>query len=109
MAELGRTPEEAVVSRILHLNAVVTGVAAGVLAGAGMFVATNWLIFKGGERIGPHLALLGQFFIGYTVTFTGSLLGFGYGFVCGFLVGFFIASVHNWFADLRHRGPKAHA
>ena len=30
-----------------------------------MFVAADWLILKGGEPVGPHLALLDQFFIGY--------------------------------------------
>ena len=55
-------------------------------AGLGVFVATNWLISEGGPVVGPHLALLGQFFIGYRVTFVGSLVGFLWAFAVGFLV-----------------------
>jgi len=53
--------------------------------------------------VGPHLALLGQFFIGYRVTFVGSLLGFAYGFVLGFAVAYGVARVYNWLADARER------
>ena len=98
-----RSPEEAILTRALRLNAWVTGMAMGVLAGFAIFVATNWLILKGGESVGPHLALLGQFFIGYKVTFLGSVIGLGYGFVSGFVVGFMLAVLHNRFADLRQR------
>ena len=93
--EPGRSPEDALQTRVLRLNAMVTGVALGVLVGLGLFVATNWLILKGGEKVGPHLGLLGQFFVGYKVTFLGSVIGLGYGFVCGFVVGFLIAAMHN--------------
>lgn len=101
--EARRPPEEAILTRALRLNAWVTGTAMGLLAGLAIFVATNWLILKGGEQVGPHLVLLGQFFVGYSVTFVGSLIGLAYGLVCGFLVGFFVAAMHNRFSDLRHR------
>lgn len=87
--------EEIVLTRLLRLNAIIQGVALGVLLGLAIFIATNWLILKGGPPVGPHLSLLGQFFIGYRVTFLGSLVGFGYGFVCGFLAGSFLATVYN--------------
>src|SRR5574342_541774 len=94
--------EHLVLTRVMRLNAVVHGLVAGALVGLGLFVATNWLLLKGGEVVGPHLSLLGQFFIGYKVTFLGSLIGFGYGFVSGFVIGYFIAATYNWLADLRH-------
>ena len=93
--------EQIVLLRVLRLNAVVHGVVAGLLVGLGIFIATNWLVIKGGETVGPHLALLGQFFIGYQVTFVGSLIGFGYGFISGFLIGYFIAAMYNRMADFR--------
>ena len=101
--EPGRSPEDTLRTRVLRLNAMMTAVALGVLVGLGLFVATNWLILKGGESVGPHLALLGQFFIGYKVTFLGSVIGLGYGFLSGFVVGFMLAVLHNRFADLRQR------
>ena len=60
-----------------------------------VFAATNFLIFKGGEEIGPNLALLGQFFIGYEVSFSGSLIGFVYGLITGFVIGWLIAAIRN--------------
>ena len=66
--------------RLMRLNALFTGLAAGILLGTGLFVATNWLVVKGGPVVGPHLRLLGEFFIGYDVSFVGSLIGFAYAF-----------------------------
>jgi hypothetical protein len=95
MAQKEAWPEDVVLTRLLRLNAVFTGLVTGILAGLGVFGATNWLILKGGPVVGPHLALLGQFFIGYRVTFVGSLIGFGYALVCGFVMGFAVAWIHN--------------
>jgi hypothetical protein len=93
--------EQIVLLRIMRLNAMVHGIVAGLVVGLGIFVATNWLILKGGEVVGPHLALLGQFFIGYQVTFVGSLFGFAYGFLSGFVIGYFVATTYNWLVDWR--------
>jgi len=71
------------------------------LLGLAIFVATNWLVLKGGKIVGPHLVLLSQYFIGYRVTFVGSLIGLGYGFALGFLAGYFMAQTYNWLVDLR--------
>jgi hypothetical protein len=108
MAENEKTLEKMVLTRVMRLNATVHGIVTGTVAGAAIFIATNWLIFKGGPVgpdgeviIGPHLALLGQFFIGYRVTFVGSLIGVAYGFVSGFVVGYFVSRTYNWVADLR--------
>lgn len=90
-------------TRVLRLNARIQGVVVGLLAGLALFAATNWLVLKGGAVVGPHLSLLGQYFIGYRVTFVGSLIGFAYAFVSGFVVGYGFASLYNFFADL-HQG-----
>lgn len=90
-----------VVTRLLRLNATINGVVAGALCGLAIFLATNWLILKGGPVVGPHLALLGHFFVGYQVTFVGSLIGFGYGFVVGFAVGWSVSWLYNRLLDLR--------
>ena len=111
-----KTPnlEDVVVARLLRLDAVMQGVVTGVIAGFALFVATNWLVVQGGTVgphgeivVGPHLSLLGQFFIGYRVSFVGSLIGFAYAAVCGFVVGYCVASMYNWFVRLReHRFQK---
>ena len=74
------TQDEKLFSGVLLLNAKVLGLTLGLILGLGIFVATNWLVIKGGERVGPHLILLSQYFIGYKVTFAGSLIGAVYGF-----------------------------
>ena len=71
------------------------GVACGAVLGLAILAATLILILKGGSEVGPTLALLGQFFPGYTVTLAGSLIGLAYGFVTGFVLGWFFAFLHN--------------
>jgi formate hydrogenlyase subunit 3/multisubunit Na+/H+ antiporter MnhD subunit len=100
-------PESVIRIRVRRLSAVASGLVAGVLGGAGLFVATLWLVLKGGHPVGPHLALLGQFFVGYRVTPLGSLIGLAYGFVTGFAVFFCGAALYNWIADRRQpRGGR---
>lgn len=90
--------------RILRLEAVVQGVAWGLVAGLALFAATNFLVLKGGPVVGPHLSLLRQFFIGYEVTFVGSLIGFAYAFACGFLAGYLVSRVYNRVVRRRSNG-----
>ena len=80
---------------VLRLNANILGIVLGIIFGLGIFVATNFLILKGGAVVGPHLALLGNFFLGYRVTFLGSIIGFGYGLLTGYVAGFIIATIYN--------------
>jgi len=61
----------------------------------GLFVATNFLILRGGETVGPHLGLLGVYLPGYSVSFVGSLIGFVYMFVIGYGMGRILGSVYN--------------
>ena len=95
--------EHLVRTRILRLNAMLHGVVTGVIAAVLLFVATNWLVLKGGQVVGPHLALLGQYFPGYRVTFLGSVIGFGYAFIAGFVLGYAVAILYNRVADSRDR------
>jgi hypothetical protein len=84
-----------VTQTLLQLNARAWGIATGLLAGGGLFIATNILVLKGGYPVGPHLSLLSIFFPGYRVTFAGSLVGFVYAFVLGYAVGRIIGTVYN--------------
>lgn len=94
-------PEEKLFSGVLLLNAKVVGLALGVIFGLGIFVATNWLVIKGGSRVGPHLILLSQYFIGYKVTFSGSLIGAAYGFALGTISGALLGWIYNRLATFR--------
>lgn len=98
-------PAQFAATRLMRMNALARGIVTGVLVGIGLFVATNWLVLKGGEQVGPHLALLSQFFPGYSVTFVGSVVGLAYGLVFGFVVGYGFARVYNWIVLKKTRGP----
>ena len=87
--------QESVNLAIMRLNGRAWGIAMGLLLGGGLFVATNFLVLKGGANVGQHLQLLRVFFPGYSVTFGGSLIGFIYAFVLGYALGRLIGSVYN--------------
>ena len=65
--------DEKLMREILRLNENILGIVFGTVGALTIFAATNWLTLKGGETIGPHLQLLSQFFLGYSVSFLGSL------------------------------------
>lgn len=88
-------PDTSIQDRMLALNAQAWGISFGLLAGSGLFLATNFLLIKGGPGVGRHLAMLSAFFPGYRVTFAGSLIGFVYAFVCGWALGRIIGAVYN--------------
>jgi hypothetical protein len=95
------TENEKLLGGILLLNAKALGLVLGLIFGLVIFIATNWLVIKGGQTVGPHLRLLSQYFIGYRVTFWGSLIGFGYGFVLGTLCGSLFGWIYNKIAGIR--------
>jgi hypothetical protein len=104
--------EQLLFRKILRLKMKALGLGLGVLLGAGIFIATNWLVLKGGvassdggAMIGPHMELLSQFFIGYKVSFLGSFIGLAYGFAVGTLGGSLIAIIYNKIVHFRHGAP----
>jgi len=80
---------------ILRLNGRAWGIALGLLMGGGLFLATLFLVLKGGPDVGQHLNLLSVFFPGYQVTFLGSFIGFIYAFVVGYALGRVIGAIYN--------------
>ncbi len=96
-----KTQEEKIFSGSLMLNSKILGLVLGMLFGSVIFVATNWLVIKGGGIVGPHLSLLGQYFIGYRVSFLGSFIGFAYGFALGTLGGALVGWIYNRIAAFR--------
>jgi len=95
---------------ILRLNAKILGLVLGIVMGFIIFIGTNWLLIKGGPTtpdghhiVGPHLQLLSQFFVGYKVSFLGSIIGFFYGFALGTLCGSAIGWIYNKIVDFRTR------
>ena len=87
---------QAALSRIFpKLDRVALGLSVGMAAGLLLFLATLWLVLKGGVVVGPRLRLLNQYFPWYSVTASGSVLGFAYGFAVGFVGGWGFAFLRN--------------
>ena len=77
------------------LDRTASGLATGVMAGGLLCVATLVLVAKGGDVIGPTLGLLNQYFPGYQVTASGSVIGLAYGLTVGYLGGWMFAFLRN--------------
>lgn len=80
---------------LLRLNARAWGISTGLLLGGGLFLATIFLVIRGGPMVGQHLSMLRIFFPGYSVTWLGAFIGFVYAFVIGYGLGRIIGSVYN--------------
>ena len=109
MATVNHTNDEKLFRAVLRLNVKILGLVLGLLFGLAIFIATNWLVIKGGHTtpsgeyvVGPHLQLLSQFFIGYRVSFLGSIIGLFYGFALGTLCGSTIGWIYNKIVDFRN-------
>ena len=98
-----RKEEEIIKHAVLRLNGNVLGLVIGIVCALALFIATNFLVLKGGEIVGPHLRLLDQFYWGYSVTFVGSFIGAAYAFVTGYLCGLFIGWIYNGVLFLKSR------
>ncbi len=89
------SPLEILNEAFAKYDPVALGSALGILFGAVVFLATAGLLIRGGENIGQHLALLGNYFIGYDVTWSGSLVGLLWGAASGYVIGFITAIAIN--------------
>lgn len=79
----------------MKLHNTAFGLASGIVWGLTVFVATAWIMLKGG---GTTLVLLEQFYVGYSVSWPGALIGLVYGFVNGFIWGWLIVWLYNCFS-----------
>lgn len=93
--QLTTEEQQAVRKTIARIHEKGWGIAFGALFAVGLIAATNILILRGGEVVGPHLGLLRWYFPGYSVTFGGSLIGAVYAFVLGYGLGRSVAAVYN--------------
>lgn len=91
--ESSKLPEDAILA-FLPLDKRAFGVAFGLVGGLFVFVATAFaIVVLGGDPTG--LELLGEYFYGYEVSWTGAFIGFFWGFVTAFVFGWFAAFVRN--------------
>ncbi len=86
---------------VARLRAGILAIVFGLVGGAGLFVATAWLLIKGGENVGATLGLLGNYLPGYAVTWPGAVVGLLYGAAIGAAMGWTLARVYNRLARRR--------
>ena len=80
---------------VARMRAGILAIVFAMLCGSGLFVATAWLLIKGGENVGATLGLLGNYLPGYSVTWPGALLGLVYGAAIGGAMGWSLARIYN--------------
>ena len=93
---------EEVSRAIARIQTGVLTVVFAAISGLGLFLLTAWLLLMGGENVGLHLRLLGNYFPGYSVTWPGSVIGFFYGAFVGGIFGWSIGTIYNRVVRLRH-------
>lgn len=84
-------------------DAPALGLAIGTVVGGFLFLATALLLLRGGDYVGTHLSLLGNYFVGYDVTWSGALIGLAEGALGGFLFGYILATLINITIELHKR------
>ncbi len=95
--ETPAVPEKVLIRAFARMDKFAFAVAVGTICGLMVLTATLWIISRGGDVLNSHLRLLGQYFIGYTVTVKGGFIAFGYSFFWGFLFGWLFAYLRNLF------------
>ena len=87
--------ERALVPAFAKVDRFAMGAAVGTVTAAVLFLASLFLVVKGGPHVGRNLRLLGQYLPGYEASVRGALLGIPYGLVVGYLAGWTLAVVRN--------------
>jgi hypothetical protein len=78
-----------------RMDTVALAVAMGTILALVLYLATAVLLIRGGDDVGPHLALLGIYLPGYEVSWVGGLIGAAYFWLIGAVLGFAIAFLWN--------------
>jgi tetrahydromethanopterin S-methyltransferase subunit G len=70
------------------------GIAIGLVLGLAMLLGTWYQLLLGSP--GEIMSKFSNFYIGYTYSWGGAVIGLIWGFVYGFVAGFIIAWVYNF-------------
>ena len=76
------------------IHRLAVGVSAGTVCGLVMLLTTVFQIVIQPQQA-PNLELLGQYFYGYEVSWSGGVIGAAWGFATGFAMGWCAAFVRN--------------
>jgi hypothetical protein len=79
------------------------GVGLGGLMALQLLLTTNWLVVRGTAAYSSNAALLSHYLPGYTVSFSGSVIGAIELFAVSFIVSHVLAASYNFVARVRMR------
>ena len=101
------TPQPRQTDEISHtlarIKADALALVCALIGGVGLFAMTAWLVIKDGPQAGQHLQLLSNYFVGYSVTWPGALVGLVYGAITGGVAGWIIGRMYNGIVNARQR------
>ncbi|TKB71939.1 MAG: hypothetical protein E8D45_11600 [Nitrospira sp.] len=100
---LANTEDEVIGRAVTKLHAGVLATVSGMIGGLALFMMTILLVIQDGPQVGQHLQLLSHYFIGYSVTWGGSLVGLFYGALTGALSGWAVGYIYNVVIGFRAR------
>ena len=82
-------------NEIMKLNIKVMAIAFGLVLGISLFVITWWIILLEGSS--NSTTFIGKFYLGYSLTPIGSIIGFVWGLIDGAIGGVMFAWLYNRF------------
>ncbi len=85
----------------MELRKRALGLSLGLVWGLAILLGTWWFIIFGIR--GEMLSNLGNIYIGYSVSWGGSFIGFIWGFVDGFVAGVLIAWFYGIFSKMIYK------
>jgi len=85
----------------MELHKRVLGLAVGVVWGLSILLGTWWLLLRGAP--GEMFSKLGSFYIGYSFSWDGAIIGFIWAFAEGFLAGFLLTWLYEKFSKMLYK------
>lgn len=80
------------------------GLSLGLIWGLAILLGTWWLLIFGYK--GEIWARLSQFFIGYSFTYGGAIIGFIWAFVYGFITGVLMGWFYDTFSKMLYKSKS---
>jgi protoporphyrinogen oxidase len=90
-----RTLEEVLAAAFARYDPLALGAAVGIVAGVGLFVATVLVLLRAPGDQGRMLGLLGQYLLGYEMSWVGAGIGLLGAGIAGFAFGWLLARMIN--------------
>ena len=92
---IGEAADRVIAAAFAKIDPLAMGIALSVVSGLGVFMATAILLLRGGPAVGPTLSLIGNYLLGFEVTWTGAVIGLLEGGMWGFALGAIAAGLRN--------------